>query len=429
MVTSFSVPPSQPRSSTFGVRIDGVPAEVHSTGVADFVILEGDGPFTLEVALPSQVRAASVRPARLGVAAEIDGALLRCAFLRPVNASVEAEGVKPLFLFACHQEAAPVSPDSPGVRFFGGRRVHDEGLVRLRSGETLYVEGGSVLRASVIAEDAENVRICGRGVIDGTDIGQGVRPVVLLSHCRDCRIEDVTMVRPTNWMTVLGDCDRVLVDNIHEIGEVVCSDGVDIVGSRDIEVRNSFLVNNDDCVVVKAMPRSYQNVTDRNWGRDVRGVRIHGSSFLNLGAGNAMEIGFELRSDIFEDVAFEDIDVLAAHQNAAVFSIHNGDHAVVRRIRYRDIRVEHYWNKLVDIRILRSRYSRDSEPGRVEDVVFERIRCIPNVFNTPSIIGGLDSGHRVSGVVFRDFRIGDAPVRSADDLQLYTNQAEGISFE
>ena len=121
--------------------------------------------------------------------------------------------------------------------------------------------------------------------------------------------------------------------------------------------------------------------------------------------------------------------MLAAHQNAAVFSIHNGDHALVRRIRYRDIRVEHYWNKLVDIRILRSRYSKDPEPGRIEDILFERIRCIPNHFNTPSLIGGFDADHRVKNVVFRDFRIGGEPVRSADELQLYTNRADDISFE
>ena len=229
-------------------------------------------------------------------------------------------------------------------------------------------------------------------------------------------------------MVILGGCEGAVVDNLHEIGEVVCSDGIDMVGSRHVEVRGCFLVNNDDCVVVKAQPRPY-SLPEANWGADVRDIRIHGCAFLNLGAGNAMEIGFELRSDLVEDVVFEDLDVLAAHQNAAVFSIHNGDHALVRRIRYRDIRVEHYWNKLVDIRILRSRYSKDPEPGRIEDILFERIRCIPNHFNTPSLIGGFDADHRVKNVVFRDFRIGGEPVRSADELQLYTNRADDISFE
>ena len=427
-MTAYRVPAAVPRSS-LAVRIDGAPAEVYATQTADFLLLSGDGPFVLEIDLPSAPHSAAVRPARLDLTPELDGATIRIPFPRPLNASIECEGFKPLFLFASPPETFRPDPDAPGVRYYGGGRVYDEGTLRLASGETLYVEGGTVLRATIIAENATGIRICGHGVIDGSLVPPSrAHPLVTFSRCRGCRVENVTLVRPSNWMLVLGGCDGVRVDNLHEIGEVVCSDGIDIVGSRDIDVGGSFLVNNDDCIAVKSMPVPYLKLPGTDWGGDVRAVRIHGCSFLNLGSGNAMEIGFELRADLVEDIVFEDIDVLAAHQYAAVFSIHDGDRALVRRIRYRDIRVEHYWDKLVDIRILLSRYSRDPERGRVEDIAFERIRCIPNRFNPPSLIGGFDAAHRVSGVAFRDFRIGDRPVLSADDLQLYTKQADGISF-
>lgn len=427
---AHTVPATVPRSSTFAVRLNGSPVEVYATGVADFLLVEGDESFALDIALPRPAAGkAIVKPLRLGIAPEVAGASVRCVFSAPVNASIEIEGFKPLFVFASRPETDRPAPDAPGVHYFGGGGVYETDLLRLGSHETLYIEGGTVLRACVVAEDAEDVRICGCGVLDGTrPAGAGVRPLVTFSHCRDCRIEDVTFVRPTNWMTLLGDCERVAIRNLHEIGEVVCSDGIDVVGSRDIEIDGCFLCNNDDCVVVKSMTKGYSGGSRATWGDNVHGIRVRGCSLHNLGAGNAMEIGFELRSDLVEDVLFEDIDVLAAHQNAAVFSIHNGDHALVRHIRYRDIRVEHYWNKLVDIRILRSRYTKDSEPGRVEDVAFEHIRCVPNIFNTPSLIGGFDSAHRVSGVVFDDFRLGDHAVRSADELELYTNCADGIEF-
>ena len=427
-MTVYRVPDTVPQSS-LAVRIDGAPAEVYATQTADFLLLSGDGPFVLEIDLPSAPRSAAVRPARLRLTPTLDGSTVRIPFPRPLNASIECEGVKPLFLFASLPETSRPDHDAPGVRYYGGGRVYDEGTLRLSSGETLYVEGGTVLRATIVAENATGIRICGHGVIDGSLVPPSkAHPLVTFSRCRDCRVENVTLVRPSNWMLVLGGCDGVRVDNLHEIGEVVCSDGIDIVGSRDIDVGGSFLINNDDCIAVKSMPVPYLKLPGADWGGDVRAVRVHGCSFLNLGSGNAMEIGFELRADLVEDIVFEDIDVLAAHQYAAVFSIHDGDRALVRRIRYRDIRVEHYWDKLVDIRILLSRYSRDPERGRVEDIAFERIRCIPNRFNTPSLIGGFDAAHRVSGVAFRDFRIGDRPVHSADDLQLYTKQADGISF-
>ena len=422
-----TVPASIPRSSTFAVRIDGAPAEVYGAGPADFVLLSGDEAFTLEIALPRPTKAAAVHPLRLGIpAAVINGSTVRISFDKPINAYVEIAGFKPLFLFASPAETDRPDPAAPGVRYYGGGRVYDEGVLTLHSGETLYVEAGTVLHACLFADHAENIRICGGGVIDGDGIHH---QMVLMSHCRNCRIENVTLVRPHNWMVLLGGCDGILVDNLHEIGEVVCSDGIDMVGSSHIEVRGCLLCNNDDCVVVKAQKDGgYTRTGNANWGENVHDIHIHGCSFYNLGAGNAMEIGFELRSDVIEDVVFEDLDVLAAHQNAAVFSIHDGDHATVRHILYRDIRVEHYWNKLVDFRIMQSRYTKDDEPGHIEDVRFEHIQCVPNVFNTPSIIGGFDPQHRVSGVVFEDFRLGDHAVRSAHELQLYTVCADGIEF-
>ena len=409
------------------VWLNGRPVEVHATDTADFVLVsssDGDAELTLQPPVP--VTQAEVRPRRLGVMTEVRDGTVRCRFSRIVNAMVEMPGTKPLLVFALPERPDAPRPGDPGVRYFGGGSVHDAGVLRLESGETLWIERGTVLRATVVADGAEHVRIGGGGILDGTR--PGAHPMVILSRCRHCRIEDVTLVHPTNWMVVLGGCEDVAVENLHEIGEVVCSDGVDIVGSSDIEVRGSFLMNNDDCVVVKAMRRGYSHLGEACWDARVRGIRIRGCSLYNLGAGNATEIGFELRTDLVEDIVFEDLDILAAHRNAAVFSIHDGDRALVRGVRYRDIRVEHYWDKLVDIRILRSRYTKDDEPGRIEDIAFEHIRCVPNVFNTPSLIGGFDAKHRVRGVRFDDVRLGDRVVASADDLELFTRRADDIVF-
>ena len=429
-MTAYDIPDGIPHSTLFTVKIDGKPIDVASTAAADFVTVAVDGSFVVEVSVPDKINKVQVRPLRMGIEPILEGETVRLTFTGPGNASIEIDGLKPLFLFANPPQLHRPDPRDPAVRYYGGGIVHDVGVIELHSGETLYIEGGTVLRGALHAVDATKIRIAGHGILDGSyDSAINRRQMIVLENCRDSIIENLVLIRPTSWMVVLGDCDAITVRNLKEIGEVVCSDGIDVVGSRDVLIEDCFLSNNDDCVVIKSTSlRGAEKRGLRNWRKDVARVTTRRCTLLNFGSGNTMEIGFELCTDVVEDVVFEDIDVIGAHQYAAVFSIHNGDRAIVRNIRYENIRVEHYWNKLVDFRVLHSRYSRDKERGQIQNVLLKNIRCIPNTYNTPSLIGGHDATHTVDHVVFEDFFIGEDKVLNGDDLHLFTKQASGIVF-
>jgi len=79
--------------------------------------------------------------------------------------------------------------------------------------------------------------------------------------------------------------------------------------------------------------------------------------------GQAMEIGHELRTASVRDIRFRDCDVLAVHGHGGVFGIHNADRATVSDVLYENIRVEHHYEKLVDFRIVKSRWSKDDQRG------------------------------------------------------------------
>jgi hypothetical protein len=145
-----------------------------------------------------------------------------------------------------------------------------------------------------------------------------------------------------------------------------------------------------------------------------------------------MEIGYETRADRIGDVPFRAIDVMAVHQFGSVFGIHNGDRAGVENITWEDVRVEHHYDKLVDFRILHSRWNRDAQRGHVRGVMLRHIQIDQSPFNegyTISFIGGWDAGHRVEDVTFEDFRIGVKQVRNPDTASLFTRQAEGLRFD
>jgi hypothetical protein len=189
-----------------------------------------------------------------------------------------------------------------------------------------------------------------------------------------------------------------------------------------------LLKNNDDCIAVKAIVGGDYAFADSDPARDVFNVRVERCIFWNDRAGNVMEIGFETRCDSIRDVVFRDIDVIAAHGYGGVFTIHNGDRAVVHDVLYEDIRVEHMYDRMVDFQVLHSRYSKDAERGRIRNVTLRRVRTLPDQYNTLNLIGGYDESHTVEGICFDDVRIGDVLVRGPDDLALFTRHAGNITY-
>ena len=93
--------------------------------------------------------------------------------------------------------------------------------------------------------------------------------------------------------------------------------------------------------------------------------------------------------------------------------------------------MEHHYDKLVDLRVVWSRWNRDSEHGSVRSIGFRNIRVAqipPNIGYTLSVIAGFDAAHPVSDVLFEDFELGGRQVANADQLDLVTRHAHQILF-
>lgn len=424
-----------PRSRFYRLRAAGQPVPVLHTAVADFALFECDGPVEIgvETALPALPSPPAVRPLARGIVPQVDGGRFGFVLPGPLNLMIDLPGQVPLLLYANPPDRA-VPTDGPQVRRFRAGQVYEVGELTLAAGEEVYIEGGAVVRGNVFASDAHGMRLRGRGILDGGYYTRGVddRRTVVVDGARDALLEDLLLIEPSTWMTVLGACDGVRVRNWKEIGEVVGSDGLDIVGSRNVEIDGCCLKNNDDCIAVKSVDvRRGRPEVRHDWARDVAHVRVRGCTFMNDRAGNVLEIGHELRTDRVHDIVFEDCDCLHCHGNGAVFSIHAGDRATVENVRFERIRVEHYWAHLIDLRVMRSRFNLDEERGRIRDVRFRDIAVHQSPYNpgySTSLIGGWDADHLVENVCFERFSLGGRPVLDADALDLHTRHARGITF-
>ena len=203
-------------------------------------------------------------------------------------ATAFAFAVLNLFAFGDIQSRIDAVAASGGgvVRVSSG--LHVSPALRLKTGVTLHLEKGAVLRAEtnlcayaineghafILAESADRVAIEGEGVIDGggdlfpadsLDFRQQPR-LVWFRDCRDVRIEGVTLRNGRRWLCYLARCDGVLVRKVkirslHQRK----GDGFDIE-SKNVLIEDCDIETQDDSIVFKAHSMDYavENVTVRN---------------------------------------------------------------------------------------------------------------------------------------------------------------------
>lgn len=163
-----------------------------------------------------------------------------------------------------------------GAVILGGTRPDDyyDAIPR----EMVYQYGDSntaptvTRKALIFAEDAEDVSITGKGVIDMQGPAFFDRNTVLwgrfwakppwprpravvLHRCRRIRMAGVTFKDCPLWTMWLRLCDGIEVDGIAIDAEqkMINSDGIDFDGCRHVRVGHSRFRTGDDCIVLRAI--------------------------------------------------------------------------------------------------------------------------------------------------------------------------------
>ena len=437
-VTAYRHPEEMPRNPHHAVRVGGVACDVlavpyHGGRLGSLVLAAVAGRVEVEVGPANTKRPVTVRPLKLGIRAETTGEGYRLMAVAPCHLMIEQPGSPTLFLCLAPEPAPP----APGARRFAAGRVHQVGELELGAGEELWLEGGAVLRGAVRAR-GPGCRVRGHGIIDGScfDPVSARRRTLVLDGCHGGLVEGPCILNPSSWSCVLGACDQAVVRDLRVFGDVVCSDGIDLCGCRETLVEDCLLVCNDDCVAIKAVDLrrhsgSTAPETDRDWRRDIRDIEVRRCVLANGPSGNAVEIGGETSCESIRGIRYHDCDICCVHGYGAPFSIRVCDRAHVQDVRYERMRVEHHYDRLLNLRVLRDRYATDEERGRISNVRFEDVHVhhhACNEGNTDALIGGYDDQHRVVGVHFSNFVLGDRRVLNAHQIDLLTRAADGIEF-
>jgi len=154
-------------------------------------------------------------------------------------------------------------PGDEGVVYFGPG-VHKPEKIILHSNQTLYLAGGAVVKAEVLAEGT-NIRIRGRGILDGSDWQWRKGPVgnlIAIRNSTDVEVSDITLRGSSHWTIVPRNSQRVTVRNVKLCNSRVQNDdGINPCNSQDVLITDCFIRSDDDCVALKGLDFSGSNST------------------------------------------------------------------------------------------------------------------------------------------------------------------------
>lgn len=412
----------------YQVKVNGKPVPVFDTPIASYAVFDMSGEAKVEVSTMYDVRWVDIRPLRRNLKPEYTGDNSFSFNLKePANLSLELNGrirQQPLFVFARKPETAQPSKTDKNVIWFEGGKLYKDVRLDLQDNQTVYIEGGAVVQGLITATGKKNIKICGRGILDGTPVkgmpGNRHRWINLID-CENIIVEGVTLHNGTTWQVALMHCNNAEISGIRIVSEAASDDGLDICRSTNVVIDDVFAHTKDDCVAIKSHG-------DYPGDQPTDNILVKNCVFWNSIWGNAIEIGFELNSDEVKNIRFENIDIIHVEDGATI-SIHNAGKAHVNNVVFENIRVEDSRQKLFDLAIFSSQYSPDGnrDPeyskkyylhgawdgvqkvpagkeeyhskfrGTISEIIFKDIQVVGGMLPF-SVFHGFDASKNISGV-------------------------------
>ena len=336
----------------------------------------------------------------------------------PCYLSVEFNGdrLRNLHLFANPPETETYSAAKEGVMYFGPG-VHRPGdlpnnQIRVPDNTTVYLAPGAVVKAKLLVDKAENVKIIGRGIIDHAIRG------IEVTDSKNVTIDGITVVNPNHYSIFGGGAQELTIRNFKSFSCQGWSDGIDLMCCRNVNINNIFMRNSDDCIALYNHRWNWKggssDITVEKavlWADIAHPVNMggHGDSKAPIG-------------EVLENVVMRDIDILEHDEDdrnyQGCLSIDCGDQNIVRNILFEDIRIDNFQEgRLFNIRVVYNKKYNLKPGGKVEKVMFRNI-TYNGVGANRSIIMGYDQTHPVCNVKFENVTLNGKRMKNTDDFIL-----------
>ncbi len=420
------------KSELYSVRIDETERDVYHTEFFDFVYaVKEKEEINVEIEVSKPFEKVAIRPYSSKVNFKTENTKITFSMAGNERTIVELDDELESPLYILLGEYIPC-PEKADYVFESGK-AYNIGALELTSNQVVYIEEGAVVSGYFKSRMADNIKICGNGIVYGGnwhkwDENSGEQLIVPVLG-ENIEIRGITLLDGGSWHIVPVACKNVLIEDVNILGKVITGDGIDIVGCENVTIRNCFIRANDDCISVKAV-----EFQDPSGCTDVKNILVENCLFWNAEFGNTLEIGYETRCDEISDIIFKNCDIVhcqyEGNQSGGVLTIHNADRAEVHDIYYENIRIEDAQEKFIDIKTLDSKYSKDRERGMIHDIYFKNIEIVDGVFPV-SIIRGYEMKNEICrphGFYFENIVVHDKKIETVNDMRMVVELSNDIEF-
>lgn len=419
---------------SYMIYVDEVIDTKHCVKNSSMATFDLDGSVDVKIVCrEAKISSAKVRPLSYSIShSVINDSTLIFRLDKPANISVEINDdiFGNLHLFANPIDKYGISESSENVVYFGpGIHEFKDGVYRIESGKTVYISGGAVMKGQMLIENAHDVKLIGRGIID-PKVKMGIR----IANSRNVYVEGLFATQ-----CATGGSENVIIRNVKVISYYGWGDGMNVFSSRNVTFDGVFCRNSDDCTTVYGTRLGFEgpssNVTMKN-------------STLWADVAHPIFIGIHGNPDkpeVLENLNYINIDILDHKEKQINYqgcmAINAGDDNLVRNVRFENIRIENFrQGQLLNLRIFYNKKYCKS-PGRgIENVLFRNISY--NGDNAEiSIIEGYDEDRCIKNIRFENFKINgkliydDMPDKpkwyyTGDMCGIYVGpHVEGVSFQ
>ena len=437
-IVMYPAPKDEALSADYQVTIGGQPVDVYTARVLDppFAGKEWDygGPYSFcnfDVEGPAEVRITSkrslrntiVRPGSANVKVRIeDDNVLVVSLPDPCKLSIEPDGKKgPLLLFANVLEKNPRKQGTPDIIYFGPG-IHRAGKIVVTNNQTLYLAGGAVVKGGVQVE-GDNVRIQGRGILDGSDWEwqKGPTACVVMIHGTNVEVSGITIRGAYSWTIVPRDSHNVTVRNVKICGgRVQNDDGINPSNSQDVLITDCFIRTDDDCVALKGLDLKGAN-------GNVERITVENCT-LWCDRARIFLLGHESRAPFMRGIRLRKLDII--HFSMTAFLFEPGEEMRLEDVTVEDVRVNGEGQReLIRLKPVVNQYMHNKVPGYVSNVRFRKLTVSGKPGPYLVQISGADEKHDVRDVSFQNVEIlGSTLGNGSEHLELGQHEKD-VRFE
>ncbi len=435
-VVTYPAAEGEPLPTQYHVEAEGLSVPVYGARVLDppFAGKEYDygGPYSFasfDVNGPVEVRIRSekvlsnlvVRPSNPKIKVQVTGPNTAIVSLPgPCKMSLEPDGKKgPLLLFADPIEPTQPKPGDAGPKLvYFGPGVHRPGKLSLTNGQSMFLAGGAVVKGGIVAE-GNDIRIFGRGILDGSDWEwlKGPTSATIAIRGTNVEVSGITIRGSAHWTIVPRSSRHVTVRNVKLCGSRVQNDdGVNPCNSQDVLITDCFIRSDDDCVAMKGLDLASPN-------NNVERVTVE-NCILWCDRARIFLLGHESRAAYMRDITLRNLDLI--HFSMTAFLFEPGEEMRLVNVRTENIRIHgEGQGELIRLKPVVNQYMRNKVPGYVADIEFKNLSVEGKPGGYRIQLSGADAQHDVQNVTFENVEIlGKKLQQGSERLELGPNVKE-----